>query len=133
MINNRLFKKINSIFWGILTWLPLVFTILCFFKTSGIQVDNQQNFQWYLDQFFLAFYDVSNEVNAWIINPLTDYFLEFMNYFGGVSGVLVTVVEVISWVCFVQVLRLFAYVFYWFIDLISGLFDLMTFNRKGDN
>ena len=135
MINNRLFKKINSIFWGILSWFPLVYCILMFFKTQvsfTVVSDYQEYFYICLDSFVSFFAD---NVDGYLSNPLTRYFIDFLELFYGsvYPNMLDCLCCVCSWVCWVQVMRLLVYVFYWFIDLISGLFDYLSLNRKGDN
>lgn len=137
MINNRLFKKINSIFWCFITFLPIVVLILSLFKTEGFQFDTQYTPYNYIHDFMSGFNEVfSIAGDGFLYNPLSDLFDSFIyvifaDYtFGSTADVLA---NICSWVCWVQVMRLLVYVFYWFIDLISGLFDLMTFNRKGDN
>ena len=136
MINNRLFKKVNAIFWGIVTWLPIVILILSLFKTSDIQFSAEYTPYNYIYDSVFGFSEAFGSAGDGLIyNPFTDLFDNFFylispDSFGSLSSVLASVC---SWVCWVQVVRLLVYVFYWFIDLISGLFDLMTFNRKGDN
>lgn len=142
MINNRLFKKINAVFWGILTWLPIVILVLCLFKTSDISfgiVGDSDAFtpykliEGYISGFVSA---VSSNIDGWFYNPLSNILYGVLGVFeiSIYEGIMTeAIIEVCSWVCWVQVMRLLVYVFYWFIDLISGLFDLMTFNRKGDN
>lgn len=120
-----------------LTWLPIVILILSLFKTSDIQFSPDYTPYNYIYDSIFGFSEVFASFGDGIIyNPLTDLFDNFYYLispdlsWGSLSWVLS---NVCSWVCWVQVIRLLVYVFYWFIDLISGLFDLMTFNRKGDN
>ena len=136
MINNRLFKKINAIFWGLLTWMPIVIFVLCLFKTDGIQF----NSEFYPGQYILKWVEgfsnvISYEIDGTFINPLSSLFYDlYLTAFGEIESVFMgALLEICSWACWVQVMRLLVYVFMWFIDLISGLFDLMSFNRKGDN
>lgn len=138
MINNRLFKKINSVFWAVLTWLPIVLFILASaFRDFNYQFDNQgQNFWVYFSDFFGGAAEVlSNSADLWY-NPLSPIFSEIFN------GILDTVGsgtfysclnDLVAWACWVQVMRLFAYVFMWFIDLLTSLFDYLSFNKRGDN
>ena len=136
MINNRLFKKINAIFWGILTWFPVVILILSVFLFEFTpQIDNQSPLGIYFGQFLSAIADTLSNGSDYWYNPLTDIFYNLFGLLDSIgSGTFYTVLaDLTSWVCWVQFIRLLVYVFYWFIDLISGLFDLMTFNRKGDN
>ena len=134
MINNRLFKKINSIFWGLVSWMPvfvIFYYILCY--SISIEVTDLTNFTFgiFTEQIFNGFNEVLNMFN----NNLITYFFNFLELFGdvGEQPFSLFVLIVLAWFCMVQVFRLLAYVFVWFIDLIISLFDLMTFNRKGDN
>lgn len=136
MINNRLFKKINSIFWGILTWLPVVLLILSsIIFNFEPQINEEGNLGVYIEQFFLSASQFMSNDNDFWYNPITSVLYEINPILDTVaSGPFhLVLIDIAGWMCWVQVIRLLVYVFYWFIDLISGLFDLMTFNRKGDN
>lgn len=136
MINNRLFKKINSIFWGILTWLPLVLLILAtFMKDFSYQFDSQSNFTLYFNQLYAGAFDVLSNASDYWFNPLSPIFMDLFELLDSVgSGPFYFVlIDMASWICWVQVVRLMVYVFYWFIDLITGLFDYLSFNKRGDN
>ena len=134
MINNRLFKKINSIFWGILSWLPVFITfyyVLCY--SISLEVSDISNFTF--DVFFNQIINIFTDSLLMFNNNLFSYFMSFIDVFDfvGDQPFSLFVLTVLSWFCMVQVFRLLSYVFVWFIDLIISLFDLMTFNRKGDN
>lgn len=135
MLNNRLFKKINSIFWGILTWLPLVFIVLMFFKTylPFTDVSTFQDYFYTCFDSFVSFF--ADNVDGYLSNPLTEFFIDFLGLFYGNTypNLLDCLCSICSWVCWVQVMRLLVYVFYWFIDLLTSLFDYLSFNKRGDN
>ena len=133
MINNRLFKKINSIFWGVLTWFPVVVVLLTVFKIDGISFGSDFTYSSYLNNVIVGIIDTSTSVNDLLYNPLTHIFMNMLNLVGVSGDYMGCIVEFASWSCWVQVIRLIAYVFMWFIDLITGLFDYLSLNRKGDN
>lgn len=134
MINNRLFKKINSIFWGILSWLPVFISIyFAFCYAISLDVSDITNFT-YGDFYEQLYNGITSSLGAFN-NNLTILFVSFIDAFDVVGNQPFSafILVVLSWFCMVQVFRLLAYVFVWFINFIISLFDLMTFNRKGDN
>lgn len=138
MINNRLFKKINSVFWALLTWLPIVLLILSTaFKDFNYQFDGSgQSFWTYLQDYFVAAFDsLSNSGADFWYNPFSDIFGGLMDILDATDSSTSTfvVMDICAWVCWVQVWRLFTYVFMWFIDLLTNLFDYLSFNKRGDN
>lgn len=138
MINNRLFKKINSVFWALLTWLPLVIFILAgAIRKFDIQLDDQYAISQFFDQFYKGAINVlSNFGGDFWYNPISDVFWNLNdNILDTVgSGVFNTVlIDMCCWACWVQVWRLITYVFMWFIDLLTSLFDYLSFDKRGDN
>ena len=133
MINNRLFKKTNSIFWGLLTWFPVVIVLLTVFKIEGSSFNSEFTYSSYLDNVITGIVDIGTSVNDWLYNPLTHVFMNMLNLIGISSDFMGCIIEFASWSCWVQVIRLIAYVFMWFIDFIISLFDYLSLNRKGDN
>ena len=135
MINNRLFKKINSIFWCILTWLPIIVIIVTLYRSFTLSQDTD------FSSFFASvlygiadIFDPSSD-NAFV-TPIYYIFESFGNIFNIISDYSpfnIMLLTLSSWVCWVQVIRLLVYVFMWFIDLLTSLFDYLSFNRKGDN
>lgn len=82
MINNRLFKKINAIFWGLLTWLPIVILILSLFKTSDIQFSPDYTPYNYIYDSIFGFSEVFASFGDGIIyNPLTDLLITSITLF----------------------------------------------------
>ena len=134
MINNRLFKKINSIFWGILSWLPVfqaLWSTLCY----ALSLDINSNADFSFNAIFTEIYQDLLIGLAGFDNPLIPIFSRILSIFSfEVEPIYVSCLLVIlSWYCFCQVLRLFAYVFVWFINFIYDLFDYLSLNKRSEN
>lgn len=140
MINNRLFKKINSIFWGIVSWMPIflfLFMVISYSFTldinsyeSGVDFETYFNvFIGYVNNEFPNFFLVESFFSSTFVYLLS----LFTDISSGVPVFAHFVIIQVNWFLLVQLIRLLVYVFMWFINFIYDLFDYLSFNRKGDN
>lgn len=137
MLNNRLFKKINSIFWGVLSWMP-VFLFLFMVISYSLTLDiNAYGSGFDFDIYF-------SECIAYVNNNYQEFFM-VESFFTNTAIYFLTMVTDISsgipvfgmfliiqinWFLLVQLIRLVVYVFMWFINLIYDLFDYLSLKRK---
>lgn len=141
MINNRLFKKINSIFWGIVSWMPIflfLFFVISYSFTLDINVyGNGFNFVTYFKECFsyaTNFAIVENFFTMTVFTePLGSFLYFFIDITSDVPAFVSLLIIQLNWYLIVQLFRLIVYVFMWFINFIYDLFDYLSFNRKGDN
>lgn len=139
MINNRLFKKINSIFWGILSWLPVflfIFMVICYSLTLDINsYGSGFNFKTYFNEcidYVNTKYNGFFDIPTFFTNTATYFLSLFTDLSSGVPAFGLFVVIQLNWFLLVQLLRLLVYVFMWFINFIYDLFDYLSLKRKGD-
>lgn len=141
MINNRLFKKINSIFWGIISWMPVflfLLLVISYSLTLDINAyDSGFDFLTYCKNCFYYLTDISILSNFFTITDFGESLADFVSLFIDLSSdvpafVFFLIVQ-FNWYFIVQLVRLLVYVFMWFINLIYDLFDYLSLNRKGDN
>lgn len=141
MINNRLFKKINSIFWGIVSWMPIflfLFFVISYSFTLDINVyGNGFNFVTYFKECFSYATNVAILENFFTMTVFTEPLGSFLYFFIDITSDVPAFVSLLiiqlNWYLIVQLFRLIVYVFMWFINFIYDLFDYLSFNRKGDN
>lgn len=137
MINERLFKKFNSLFWAILSWLP-VFLMLYFLLCYTISLDitslgDNYSFGIFCADTLTGFSNVLEEflLGDFFLVPILSYVINISGF--PESTTVMFLVITIGWFLFVQVLHLLVYFFMWFINLIKSLFDFMTFHKKGSD
>lgn len=141
MINNRLFKKINSIFWGILSWMPVflfIFMVISYSLTLDINTyGNGFDFETYFNECISYVKNTIPEDLFLVESFFTNFFVYLLSLFTDLSTGVPTfaffIVIQVNWFLLVQLIRLGVYVFMWFINFIYDLFDYLSFKRKGDN
>ena len=140
MINNRLFKKINSIFWGILSWLPVfLFLFMVVFYSLTLDINSYGSgfdFETYFNECigyvnneFPNFFQVESFFSSTAVYLLS----LFTDISSGVPVFAYFVIIQVNWYLLVQLIRLAVYVFMWFINFIYDLFDYLSLKRKDEN
>lgn len=140
MINNRLFKKINSIFWGIVSWMPVfmfIFMVISYsltldINTYGSGFDFETYFNecvGYVNNNYIDFFNVETFFTNTVF-----YFLSMVtDISSGIPVFALFLIIQVNWFLLVQLLRLVVYVFMWFINFIYDLFDYLSLKRKEEN
>ena len=141
MINNRLFKKINSIFWGVVSWMP-VFLFLFMLISYSLTLDinsygNGFDFETYYKECISYVSNITIIESFFTQTIFAEPLMIFASFFIDITSQAPAFINFLfiqlNWYFIVQLFRLIVYVFMWFINFIYDLFDHLSFNRKGDN
>lgn len=140
MINDRLFKKINSIFWGIISWFP-IFLFLFMVVSYSFTLDYNTlepgfNFETFFNEclnYASTNYGSYFNLESFFTGSAFYFLSLFTNLSSGIPVFATILIFQVNWYLFVQLVRLLVYVFMWFINFIFDLFDYLSLHRKGDN
>lgn len=114
MINTRLSKKINSIFWGIVSALPLIYFLVfyfgkCFDEVNGVQWD-------FFNGYFITEY--GNWTPDLLAFPIYDFLDSIFNWRNGFFSYFIS--DLIAWQLFVLFIRFLVTIFYAMFNVLLG-------------